>query len=93
VKFGHTEAYIDQSWYQVGFPIPFKGIPYDTPILGYRTNTIIPCAFGLLKTESFDFRAFNVGDYYGAVNSKVISENITKVLYLMMSKSQGSNYA
>ena len=26
-------------------------------------------------------RAFNVGDYYGAVNEKVASENITKVLY------------
>ena len=31
--------------------------------------------------ESFDFEAFNVGDYYGAVDEKVVSENITKVLY------------
>ncbi|HEY9762390.1 MAG TPA: glycogen/starch/alpha-glucan phosphorylase, partial [Trichocoleus sp.] len=31
--------------------------------------------------ESFNFQAFNVGDYYGAVNEKVISENISKVLY------------
>ena len=31
--------------------------------------------------ESFDFEAFNVGDYYRAVESKVESENLTKVLY------------
>jgi starch phosphorylase len=31
--------------------------------------------------ESFDFQAFNKGDYYGAVDEKVFSENITKVLY------------
>jgi starch phosphorylase len=31
--------------------------------------------------ESFNFQAFNTGDYYGAVNEKVTSENITKVLY------------
>jgi starch phosphorylase len=31
--------------------------------------------------ESFDFQAFNVGDYYRAVDEKVVSENISKVLY------------
>jgi starch phosphorylase len=31
--------------------------------------------------ESFDFKTFNVGDYYGAVSEKIVSENITKVLY------------
>ena len=31
--------------------------------------------------ESFDFEAFNVGDYYGAVDEKVVSETISKVLY------------
>ena len=30
---------------------------------------------------SFDFRAFNLGDYYGAVQHKVASETISKVLY------------
>jgi starch phosphorylase len=32
-------------------------------------------------TEPFDFEAFNVGDYYRAVDEKVISETISKVLY------------
>jgi starch phosphorylase len=31
--------------------------------------------------ESFDFQAFNVGDYYKAVDVKVISETVSKVLY------------
>ena len=31
--------------------------------------------------ESFDFDAFNVGDYYRAVDQKVASETISKVLY------------
>ena len=31
--------------------------------------------------ESFDFAAFNHGDYYRAVEDKMHSENITKVLY------------
>src|ERR1039458_5771433 len=31
--------------------------------------------------ESFDFSIFNSGDYYGAVNQKVESENLSKVLY------------
>jgi starch phosphorylase len=32
-------------------------------------------------SEAFDFHAFNLGDYYGAVDKQVLSENITKVLY------------
>ncbi len=58
------------------------GVPYDTPILGYRTNTCNTLRLWRAEApESFDFAVFNRGDYYGAVNSKVISENLTKVLY------------
>ncbi|MFM9102584.1 MAG: glycogen/starch/alpha-glucan phosphorylase, partial [Cyanobium sp.] len=32
-------------------------------------------------SESFDFYAFNIGDYYGAVEEKVGSETLSKVLY------------
>jgi glycogen phosphorylase len=59
-----------------------KGVAYDTPVPGYRVPTT-----NLLRlwkaeaTESFDFAAFNVGDYYGAVDEKVASETICKVLY------------
>ncbi len=86
VKFGgHTEPYTDdQGHYRVRW-IPHQvvnGIPYDTPISGYRVNTTSTLRLWKAEApESFDFQAFNVGDYYGAVDAKIISENLTKVLY------------
>ena len=59
-----------------------RGTAYDTPILGYRNNTAnLLRLFKAEAAESFDFEAFNQGDYWGAVEEKVASENITKVLY------------
>jgi starch phosphorylase len=86
VKFGgRTEHYRDEHGRDRVRWIPersAKGVAYDTPVSGFRT----PSA-NLLRlwraeaTESFDFDAFNLGDYYGAVDQKVMSETITKVLY------------
>jgi starch phosphorylase len=59
-----------------------KGTAYDTPIQGYRVghcNTLR--LWSAEAVESFDFQAFNLGDYYKAVEVKLISETITKVLY------------
>ena len=59
-----------------------KGIAYDTPILGFEVRTTnILRLWKAEAHESFDLDAFNTGDYWGAVNDKVASENITKVLY------------
>ena len=86
VKFGgHTEAYTDEKGcYRVRW-IPYqvvKGVPYDTSIEGYRLNTANTLRLWKAEApESFHFAAFNRGDYYGAVNEKVVSENLTKVLY------------
>jgi starch phosphorylase len=58
------------------------GVPYDTPILGYHTNTANTLRLWRSEApESFDFATFNSGDYYGAVNQKIASENLSKVLY------------
>ena len=82
---GHTRSYADvQGNYRVQWVSDrvVKGVPYDTPILGYKVNTAN--TLRLWKAESpdaFDFEAFNQGDYSGAVNSKIVSENISKVLY------------
>lgn len=66
------------------------GIPYDTPIAGYKVNTVNTMRLWKAEApESFDFAAFNKGDYYGAVASKVVSENITKVLYPNDEQLQG----
>lgn len=89
---GHTETYFKDGRYRFHW-IPdrvVRGMAYDTPVLGYGGNTV-----NLLRlwkaeaAESFDFQAFNTGDYYGAVMEKVTSENITKVLYPNDETSQG----
>jgi starch phosphorylase len=59
-----------------------QGIAHDTPILGYRVDTAnLLRLWSAQAVESFDFEAFNVGDYYRAVENKVASETISKVLY------------
>lgn len=90
---GHTESYVDnQGNYRVRW-VPsqiVKAIPYDTPILGYQVNTANTLRLWKAEApESFDFQAFNVGDYYGAVGQKVFSENLTKVLYPNDEQIQG----
>ncbi len=86
VKFGGTtEQYIDEHERLRVRWVPHKivtGVPYDTLILGYRTNTANTLRLWRSEApESFDFAIFNSGDYYGAVNQKVTSENLSKVLY------------
>jgi starch phosphorylase len=94
VKFrGHTEQYRDEQdrlrvrWVAGKEVI---GVPYDTPILGYRNNTANTLRLWTSEAaESFDFSTFNRGDHHGAVISKVASENISKVLYPNDEQLQG----
>jgi starch phosphorylase len=59
-----------------------KGIPYDTPVLGYETtNANFLRLWSAVAAEEFDLSAFQGGEYWRAVDAKVRSENITKVLY------------
>jgi starch phosphorylase len=86
VKFGgRTEGFTDEKGqFRIRW-IPeteVKGVAYDTPIPGYRVGTCnILRLWKAEAIESFDFAAFNHGDYYRAVQDKMVSENITKVLY------------
>jgi len=67
-----------------------KGVPHDMAILGYKVNTANTLRLWKAEArESFDFQEFNVGDYYGAVHDKVVTENITKVLYPNDEPAQG----
>ncbi|HZE12735.1 MAG TPA: glycogen/starch/alpha-glucan phosphorylase, partial [Chthoniobacterales bacterium] len=86
VKFGgRTESSFDAQGHFRTRWIPeteVNGVAYDTPVLGYAVDTCD--ALRLWKAEaveSFDFASFNHGDYYRAVQDKMESENITKVLY------------
>ena len=82
---GRTENWTDnQGHYRVRWmpDTVVKGVAYDTPILGYRVGTCNRLRLWKAEAlESFDFEAFNHGDYYRAVENKMVSENITKVLY------------
>jgi starch phosphorylase len=82
---GHTEQYQDETGCQRVRWVPYrvvKGTAYDTPVQGYRVNTCNTLRLWSAEAvESFDFQAFNVGDYYQAIAAKVGSETVTKVLY------------
>ncbi len=82
---GYTEPWTDsEGRYRVRW-VPagrVKGVPRDTPVLGYRVNTCNTLRLWKSEAvESFDLQDFNVGDYYGAVEQKTISETLSKVLY------------
>jgi starch phosphorylase len=91
--FGHTETYTDDKGAIRHRWIPdykVKGIPFDTPIPGYKTRTVN--RLRLWKSEavdSFDLSVFNSGDYAGAVRAKMESETISKVLYPPDEKVEG----
>jgi len=90
---GHTETYTDGKGAVRHRWVPaykVKGIPYDTPIPGYKTRTV--SRLRLWKTEAvdaFDLGAFDSGDYAGAVRAKMESETISKVLYPPDEKEEG----
>jgi starch phosphorylase len=82
---GRTEKHTDAKGRVRVEWIPQKlvrGVPHDTPILGYKTNTANTMRLWAAQAvESFDFETFNQGDFFGAVAGKVSSENISKILY------------
>src|SRR5271166_1016304 len=82
---GHTEQYHDEHGHFRVRWIPqhvVRGIANDIPVAGYLTNiTNFLRLWSSEAIESFDFQAFNKGDYYDAVQEKVASETISKVLY------------
>ena len=97
VKFGgHTETYTDGEggFGCAGSRSVVKASPTTRPSSATRSPNATRCGCGRPKAvESFDFQAFNVGDYYGAVNEKVVSENITKVLYPNDEHAKANNCA
>lgn len=92
---GYTEYYQDDQgdsrcrWHPESL---VKGVAYATPIPGYRVNTMnLLRLWAAEAEETFDFESFNVGDYYGAVEQKVASETLTKVLYPNDEPEQGKH--
>ncbi|MDP2317041.1 MAG: glycogen/starch/alpha-glucan phosphorylase [Pseudomonadota bacterium] len=82
---GTTEGHVDQlGRYRVKWTPAriVRGTPHDSPVLGFGTeNANLLRLWEATACESFDFQAFNAGEYIGSVLDKVKSETITKVLY------------
>ncbi len=58
------------------------GVPHDMPVVGYGGRTVNRLRLYAAKPSSdFDMQIFNRGDYMRAVEWKIASETVSKVLY------------
>ena len=58
------------------------GVPHDMPIVGYGGKTVnFLRLFSARSSDEFDIGIFNSGDYVRAVQDKISSEAISKILY------------
>ena len=83
--YGHVEMRHDESgrlladWVDARTVI---GLPHDSFIVGHRTDTVNTLRLWAARaTRDFDLQFFNEGDYRRAVEEKIDTENISKVLY------------
>ena len=83
--YGHIEHATDRKggynpmW--MGWKL-LVGIPYDMLISGYGGRTVnLLRLYSARSSHEFDMQIFNDGDYFRAVEQKIASETISKVLY------------
>ena len=58
------------------------GVPFDMPIVGYGGKTINTLRlYSARASNEFNIKIFNGGDYIKAVEEKISTENVSKVLY------------
>ena len=90
---GHVEHYTGRTGRDEWVWVPaqqVQAVPYDLPIVGYKGSTVGTLRLWSAKaTNEFSLDEFNRGDYVEAVESKVLAENLTKVLYPNDSTTQG----
>ena len=82
---GHTQRTTDATGRPRMQWVPAQkmlGEPCTTLVPGYGTDTVnILRLWRARAAEEFDFRLFDTGNYAQAVEQKIYSENISKVLY------------
>ncbi len=75
----HSDGRLEWRWVDAK---PVIGVPYDLPIVGYGGKVVNTLRLWSAQADDeFDFEDFNRGSYVEAVESKVLAENLTKVLY------------
>ncbi|MDY0383529.1 glycogen/starch/alpha-glucan phosphorylase [Trichlorobacter sp.] len=79
VEFTDRDGTVRHSWVDCD---EVMALAYDFPIPGYRNDTVNTMRLWSAKSSrDFDLRFFNEGNYIGSVESKMKTENISKVLY------------
>ncbi|MDD2271849.1 MAG: glycogen/starch/alpha-glucan phosphorylase [Desulfuromonadaceae bacterium] len=86
IKFnGRVESYRDErgeTRYNWVDTTDVMALAYDFPVPGYGNETVNTMRLWSAKsTRDFELGSFNQGNYIGAVESKMRTENISKVLY------------
>ena len=83
--FGNVETYRDangKDTYVWANTHTLYGVPYDFPIVGYNGKSVNYLRLFSAKTDDeFDLDIFNNGGYIEAVEDKIKTESISKVLY------------
>jgi len=83
--YGRLESHDNEDGTQTHTWVNYKviqGMPTDMPVVGYLGQTVNWLRlFRAQASEDFDIEIFNRGDYIRAVEQKIASENITRVLY------------
>jgi starch phosphorylase len=75
----YTEKGIEHHWVDAEHVV---AMAYDVPIPGYDTQTVNNLRLWSAKAAiEFDLRQFNEGNYERAVESRNVTESISKVLY------------
>jgi starch phosphorylase len=66
------------------------GVPHDMPIVGYGGQTVnVLRLYTARSSDEFDIGIFNSGDYIAAVQHKINTEAISKILYPSDSVDRG----
>ena len=86
VKFG---GYIKEQWEADKLLIKHEfydsvlAVPYDTPIIGYKNNTVNTLRLWSAESmqKDFDFALFSRGEYLKSVEQKYEVETISQILY------------
>ena len=83
--YGRIEHALDRNGHYNPMWMDWKiliGVPHDMPIVGYGGRTVNSLRlYAARSSAEFDMQIFNAGDYVKAMEQKIASETITKVLY------------
>ena len=84
---GSIDDLYDPQWHDWSMLV---GVPSDMPVVGYGGKTVnFLRLFAARSSDHFDMAIFNEGDYFRAMQQKISSETVSKVLYPADSTESG----